>query len=220
MNTELSAQLQQMHESILRMGVLVEEALRKVLFALETRDYELAEEIVHADRRIDSMEVQIEDTCARIMATQRLKDKSLRDVFSTIKITTGLERIGDHARHIARRARVINDSQFVSTLPTIRSMTDNNIAMLQDFLTAYVESNPDQARRVAARDDEIDRLHSHLTGQLISIMRNNPQSIEDGMQLMLVARFLERFGDQITNMCEFVVYASNADHVQLNRAHE
>ena len=216
--TRLPGELHEMHESILRMGVLVEEALRKAVFALETRDFQLAETIVRDDRRIDALELKIDDQCARIIATERPEARNLRDVLTTIKITSALERIGDHARHIARRARVITDSAFVPTLPTIRNMAECSIAMLQDFLTAYVEGDAEGAREVAARDDEIDRLHRLLAEQTIAIMRSGPDKIEKGVELMLVNRFLERLGDQITNMCELVVFASNADHVELNRS--
>ena len=216
--SDLPAQIREMHESILRMGVLVEEALRKVIFALETRDFQLAEEIVRNDQRIDALEVRIDDQCNWIIATVQPEDRNLREVLTTLKFTTALERIGDHARHIARRARVITDSAFVPTLPIIRKMTENAISMLRDLLTAYVEGNADQAREVAARDDEIDRLHQQLTDQTVAIMRSDPTTIENGLELMLVNRFLERLGDQITNMCELVVFAGTADHVELNRS--
>lgn len=211
-------QIKEMHDGIIRMGVLVEEALRKVLFALETRNYRLAEEIVREDRRIDALGVQIDDRCATIIATENLVERDLRDVLTTIKITAALERIGDHARHIAGRAKAITNSAFVQTLPTIRRMTEQNIGMLQDLLTAYVESNAEQAREVASRDQEVDRLHDELTEKIISIMKQSPEYIENGLELMLVNRFLVRFGDQITNMCEMVVYACDARHVELNQS--
>lgn len=209
-------ELQELHEGILRMGVLVEEALRKVLYALETRDYDLAEEIIRADRRIDELENWIDDACMQIIVSEHPADRYLRDVLSTAKIGSALERIGDHARHIAGRARVITDSAFIRTLPLIRRMTETNIAMLHDFLTAYIEADADRAREVAARDAEIDRIHDELTDLIVGIMRRAPHTIEKGLELMLVNRFLVRFGDQVTNMCEHVVFVNNADHVQLN----
>lgn len=209
-------QINEMHDGILRMGVLVEEALRKVIFALETRDFRLAEEIVRDDRRIDALGVQIDDQCSRIIATEHPEEQDLREVVTTIKITSALERIGDHARHIAGRAKVITDSAFVQTLPMIRRMTEQNIGMLQDVLTAYVEGDADQAREVAARDACVDRLHEELTAKIVSIMKSSPDTIENGLELMLVNRFLVRFGDQITNMCELVVFARDARHVELN----
>lgn len=215
---QLPAQLHRMHESILRMGVLVEEALQKVSYALETKDYRLAEEIVHQDRRIDALAIDIDDQCVRIIEEERPEDRHLRDVVTTIKISSALERIGDHARHIAHRARFITDSAFVQTLPTIRAMTDINAAMLQDLLTAYVEADGDRAKDVAARDREVDILHQSLSDQLIRIMKETPDNVENGLELMLVNRFLARFGDQITNMCELVVFAGDARHVELNDA--
>lgn len=212
-----SAQLTELHDWILRMGVLVEEALRKALFALETKDYSLAEEVIRDDRRIDAMEREIDDRCNRIVAELRPAGRELRDVLTTIKITSTLERIGDHTRHIANRARVITDRIFVSTLPLIREMTERDIAMLHDFLTSYVEQDAERAMAAAAQDDAIDELHHRLTQRIIAILEEHPQAIEKGMDLMLVGRFLERFGDQITNMCEWVVFSDRAAHVELNQ---
>jgi phosphate transport system protein len=217
--SELSRRLHEMRESVLLMGVLIEEALQKVIFALETRDYDLADEIVRDDRRIDALEVQIDDHCTRIISTTHPDERDLRDVLTTIKLTSALERVGDHARHIARRARIITGRAFVPTLPTIRTMIELNITMLHDLLTAYVAGDADHAREIATRDDELDRLHACHVAQVATIMREGPEHIDKGLEVMLVSRSLERFGDQITNMCELVILARNAVHVELNGEH-
>lgn len=207
----------EMHDGILRMGVLVEEALQKLLFALEMKDFVLAEEVVEDDRRIDAMEVSIDDLCARIIAVEQPDARDLRDVLMTLKITSALERIGDHARHIARNARVITETTFITLLPLIRKMAEKDISMLHDFLTSYVDQDADRAMEVAARDDEVDILHAEFSEKLVEILRNYPAEVDKGLQLMLVNRFLERFGDHVTNMCEWVVFLRYADHVELNK---
>lgn len=212
----LASQLQDLHDGILRMGVLVQEALRKALFALEMRDYTLAQEIIAADATIDAMELAMDELSARIVVVHRPDAADLRELLTTAKITTALERIGDHARHIADKARIITDPLFAETMPVIREMLELDLAMLQDFLTAYVERDSAAAREVAARDDQIDALHRRLSATIVRIMRAHPESLEKGIELVLVNRFLERFGDQITNMCEWVVFTTDADHVELN----
>lgn len=212
MKTEIDA----MQQNILRMGALVDTALRKTLTALELQDYELAEQVIQEDVRIDQLQAIVEDHCAQVIATYQPAAADLRQLLVGTKLASSLERTGDHARHLARRARVASDLVFIDALPLIRHMTEIGVAMLRDSLTAYVERDDQAALAIAARDDEIDALNSELSTLLMSIIRSNPDSLENGIQLILVNRFLERLGDHVTNICEWIVFAARAEHVELN----
>jgi phosphate transport system protein len=212
----LVLQLQELHDGILRMGVLVQEGLRKALFALEMHDYDLAREVIVGDAAIDEMERSLDELTVAIVQYQHPVAVDLRELLSTAKITGAMERIGDHSRFIAEKARTITDPQFSTQLPLIRQMVEINITMLRDFLTAYVERDGIFAREIAARDDQIDVIHKELMQQLVGVMSQHPELVQKGIDLVLVNRLLERLGDQITNMCEWVVYTTDADHVELN----
>lgn len=212
----LVLQLQELHDGILRMGVLVQEGLRKALFALEMHDFDLAREVVDGDAAIDAMERSLDELTISIVQQQRPVAVDLRELLSTAKITGAMERIGDHGRFIAEKARTITDPDFSDQLPLIRQMVEINLTMLQDFLTAYVERDGVFAREIATRDDQIDVIHKELKKQLVLVMTDHPELVEKGIDVVLVNRLLERLGDQITNMCEWVVFTTDADHVELN----
>ncbi|TVR03934.1 MAG: phosphate transport system regulatory protein PhoU [Spirochaetaceae bacterium] len=217
MNRQAGGSVDRMHQDLLRMGTLVEEALRKGLSALEMKDYDLADTVVAADRNIDQMQRAVEEQCTRLIADEQPTGARLREIVTAIKIASTLERLGDHARHLARRARSITDSHYIQTLPVIREMAEIGISMLHDFLTAWVEQSPDRAIAVAARDDQLDRLHAQLMRDIMRIVQARPDTIERGVDLLFVNRFLERLGDHVTNMCEWVVFVERAEYVELNQ---
>lgn len=219
METEelLSDDLTGMNRNVLRMGVLVEEALRKSVAVFETEDFILASEVIDDDHKIDHMQALIEDQCARIIASERPTARDLRRILTAIKIAAELERMGDHARHLSKRARAVTDSAFTDVLPMIQDMAELGISMVHDGLTAFIDDDEAAAVLVAARDDEIDGLHKKVYKKILNIMRDNPELIEKGMELVLVNRFLERLGDHVTNMCESIVFSRRAEHVELNK---
>lgn len=208
--------LNELHQLILRMGTQVEEAMRKAISAVSEPSVELASEVVEGDQGIDGLQASIEDLCARIIATEQPVAGDLRDILTSMKFAADLERIGDHARHVAAAIESISDPTFAAALPNLRDMATAGTAMLHDTLTAFIEQDADSAEAVAKRDDEIDKLHHVVYEQLVSIMREKPESIPHAMHIMFINRFLERLGDHVTNMCEWVVFLKRGKHVELN----
>lgn len=211
-----SESLQALHQDILRMGTTVEEALRKAIVALSERDLALANEVIEGDARIDKMQSDIEDRGAILLATEQPVASDLREIFTSVKIVTNLERIGDHARHLARAVEQVNDPKLLSTIPQFKQLAEIGVSMVHDCLTAFVEHDADKALEVASRDDQIDGIHRTLTADLTAIVRSNPDLVDQGITLLFLARFMERLGDHVTNMCEWIVYARRGTHVELN----
>ncbi|MFW6223823.1 MAG: phosphate signaling complex protein PhoU [Spirochaetota bacterium] len=209
------SQLDKMYQDVLRMGALVEEALKKSVTALASHDYELAERVIEEDRSIDEMQVQIEDHCTELLATQQPVASDLREILTTIRIVDDLERMGDHARHLARAVGDISDETFSRVLPSIEEMAERGISMMHDSLTAFVDQDADQAVAVAERDATIDSMQKTLYGKLIDIVREHPDKADKAMNLMFMVRFLERLGDHVRSICEWVVYAKRGEHVAL-----
>ncbi len=209
------SQLDKMYQDVLRMGALVEEALKKAVTALASHDYDLAERVIEEDRNIDKLQVQIEDHCTELLATQQPVASDLREILTTIRIVDDLERMGDHARHLARAVGDISDETFVTVLPSIEEMAERGISMMHDALTAFVDQDAEQAVAVAERDAAIDRMQKALYGKLIDIVRDHPDKADKAMNLMFMVRFLERLGDHVRSVCEWVVYAKRGEHVAL-----
>lgn len=198
------------------MGTTVEEALQKAIIALSERDEALAREVIDGDARVDRMQVEIEDKGAILLATEQPVASDLREIFTAVKIVSNLERIGDHARHIAKAVMQVSDPKLLATIPRFKTLADIGVAMVHDCLTAFVEKDADKAQEVAARDDQIDEIHASLVSELTDVVRNHPAIVDQGITLLFLARFMERLGDHVTNMCEWIVYARKGKHVELN----
>jgi phosphate transport system protein len=208
-------ELDALYLRILRLGAMVEEALNKSVTALSTRDTDLAAAVVSGDDEIDA--IAIEDEVIRIIAMEQPVATDLRELITATKLVTGLERIGDHARHIARVVSSIPTEVIVTALPSIKTIAEVGTGMVHDSLTAFLEQNAELAREVAERDDRIDSIHKIPYRELIQLMTEHPEWIVHGVDLMFLNRFLERLGDHVTNMCEWVVFAKTGDHVELNK---
>lgn len=211
-------QLHEMYQEVLQMGTLVEEALQKALTAIITQDTALGEAVKAGDKDIDDLQFSLDRRCTEMIATEQPVATDLREILVAMKISSDLERIGDHARHLVRVMDKFTDEVFRETIPEFQTMTERGIEMVHDSITAYVNHDATLAREVAKRDDEIDRLHRELYRDLVDRIANNPDRVETGTALVFLNRFLERLGDHVTNMCEWIVYAKTGEHVELNKA--
>lgn len=215
--TRLNEELKDLKERILKMGALVEKALRKAVKALSTDDRTLAEEVIAGDQEVDRAHHDIEDFATRVIALEQPVATDLRELISATKLASGLERIGDHARHIARLSGRMPQPVLAAALPSIQSMAETGIRMVHDALLAFVDEDVGSAQRVADRDDEIDAEHKRLYQILVDMMTEHPEWIDHGVDLMFLNRFLERLGDHVTNMCEWVIFARTGIHEELNK---
>lgn len=215
---QFQEELHEMYQEVLQMGTLVEEALQKALTAIANHDAALGDSVKEGDREIDNLQFAIDRRCTEMIATEQPVATDLREILVAMKIASDLERIGDHARHLVRVMQTFNDEIFRDTIPQFREMTEKGIEMVHDSITAYVNHDAALAREVARRDDEIDRLHRVLYKDLVNRISTNPDRVESGTALIFLNRFLERLGDHVTNMCEWIVYAKTGEHVELNKA--
>lgn len=215
--TQLRSELGELYQKILRQGALVEEALNKAIIALSARDHDLARSVISGDAVVDRLQTEIEDEVTRLIESGRPPLADIRELLAVIKLCASLERIGDHARHMAKAVANLPEEVLAVAMPAIRDMAILGIGMVHDSLTAFVEHNPDKAREVAARDDRIDVIHKELYARLVRMMTDRPEWIAHGVDLMFLNRYLERLGDHVTNMCEWVVFSKTGVHTELNR---
>lgn len=209
--------LDQVKQIVLKMGTLVEESIRKSMRSLVEKDTQLAQRVIDDDEAINELELSIQDECVAIIATEQPVATDLRSLITDIKIATQLERMGDHARHVARTALELSDQTYMKKLIDLPQMAEIVAAMLHDVLTAYVQGNGDLAGEVAERDDQIDQLHDQVLREVMTYMMQDPSNIAQAISLLFVSRFVERLGDHVTNIAEWICYNDKGEHLELNK---
>ncbi|MEK7329757.1 MAG: phosphate signaling complex protein PhoU [Candidatus Eisenbacteria bacterium] len=210
MERHFDQELEALKDQLLRMGGRAEAVIQKAVEALKRRDPPLAREVFEDDRAIDQLEIEIEERCVRLLALRQPMATDLRFITAALKISNDLERVGDHAVNIAGSALRLAELPMLKPLVDIPRMTQMAAGMLRDALDAYVRRDAATARRLCRRDDEVDDLNRQLFRELISYMIEDPGTITRAMELILVARNLERVADLATNVAEEVVFIAEA----------
>lgn len=203
-------------QEIIKMGTLVQEAIGKAVQCLLNQDVSMANQIIEDDKHINSKEDEIEDRCTLLIAKEQPVAGDLRHIITALKIITELERMGDHAAHIAKAVIRLADEVYMKPLIDIPRMAAIGSGMIRDVLTAFIEGDVKKASEVAKRDDEIDSLHEQVSREVFTYMMENPKYIKQSSNLIFISRYLERLGDHATNICERIVYDSTGEHVELN----
>jgi phosphate transport system protein len=199
--------LERIQALMLRMGGMVETALRDAMTALEKGDLELAAQVKDADQAIDDLEEKIRGEVERLIALRSPNAGDLRTVLSILTMASTLERCGDYARNVAKRTFVLEEFQYSSSLNgTLRRMSRVVEAMLADALDAYVNRDLAKAQDVIARDLEADQIYNSLFRELLTHMMEDPRTIAPAMHLHFIAKNIERVGDHATNLSEQAIY--------------
>ena len=198
---------------ILEMGGLVEHQIASAIDALVKRDVEAASRVVAADDQIDRMEEEIDQHAIRLLATRQPMAVDLRVIAMAMKIANDLERIGDYAANIAKRCKRLVASPPIKPLFTIPRMAQIAQAMLKDVLDAFVER--DTAKAIAAwhRDDEVDEMYTSVFRELLTYMMEDPRNISPCLDLIAVAKHLERMADHATNIAEKIHYMIHGQRI-------
>lgn len=191
---------------LLTMSGEAEAALGLAVEALLERDAEKARRVIHNDRIIDNMEMEIEEQCINLLALHQPMARDLRMLTSALKISNDLERVGDHAVNIAQSAERLAAARAITPEPEIVEMARLSREMLSDALEAFIRGDAQAGREVCRRDDKVDALHKSVFRILLTHMMEDPHTIGSGMELFLVSRNLERVADLATNVGEDVVF--------------
>jgi phosphate transport system protein len=206
-----------LRENILLMGAHTENIVRKALSAIVTRDPVLAREVLNDDTVIDRLEVDIEERCLNLFALRQPVAADLRLVTAALKISNDLERIGDHGVNIAGNALRLAAQPRLRLPPEIERLGEMAISMLAETLDAFTHRDGTGARALVARDDQVDALNRLIFTDLITSMRDDPDSIPRLVEWIMVARNLERVADLATNIAEEVVFIAEARIIKHHR---
>lgn len=208
--------LEQLQREILKMGSLVEENIADAVNSLARQDLDLVQKVFDREEIIDRMELDIEETCMRLIATQQPMAKDLRKIGSAFKIITDLERMGDYSVDIAKVTKRIGAEPLIKPLIDLPRMAVLAQKMVKDALDAYVGEEQLLAVSVGDADDEVDKLHKQVINELLLLMMENPRTISQATYLLFVNRALERIADHATNIAERVIYLISGNRVELN----
>lgn len=208
--------LDAIHQDILRMGTLVEEAICNADRALSQQDLDLAHRVVAGDDTIDDLEQDIEAACVSLIALRRPLAGDLRAVTTALKVVTDLERMGDHATDIAEIALKIGAEPLIKPLIDIPRMSNMARQMVHESLDALVRRDAALARKVCQDDDPVDALYRDLYNELLVFTMHGGDTVRAGqaLSLLFVARYLERIADHATNIAEQVVYLVTGERVK------
>lgn len=208
--------LNELNKEILKMGGIIEEQIYEAVQSLANRDINLAEKVIRRDDQVDELHQIIEDKGIGLVIREQPIAKDLRTIFAGIKLVTDLERISDIAVNIARISKRMLTGEYVKPLIDIPRMANMVQNILKLALDSYVKRDVRMAESLVAMEEEIDHLYSKIFQELVVIMQENPKTVPHAVQLIMVARQLERIGDHCTNIGEMVVYLEKGERVKLN----
>jgi len=199
-------ELDQLREKLVMMASKVENLINYSIEAIRKRDATVAEAALAMDKEIDRMEIEIEEAAISLMARHQPAAGDLRFLVGAIKINNDLERIGDHGVNIAQSAALLASVPEIKVLADIPWMAGLAVSMLKDSLDSFISGDPEKAREVCSRDDQVDELKDQILQVVLTFMMENPDFISGGMTLILVARNLERIADLATDISEEAIY--------------
>lgn len=214
MNTPSSAHLAKLRETLLMMSSLADRNLNLALKSLVERDSKLAETVEAEDSQLDQLEVSVDEQVIAHMALHAPVATDCRFMLVASKISNNLERIGDQAVTIARRAKDLNGEPLLKPLIDIPRMGDIALNMLRDSITSFVDGKPELTSEIIKRDKVVDEINRQLARELTSYMMEDPGTITRALNLLLVARSLERVADHTKNIAEEVYYLYQAKDIR------
>lgn len=205
---QFDAELEAVRASVLKMGGLVEAQITDAIEALVTGNMELAERVDRNDHQVNALEVSIDEDCTRIIARRQPTASDLRIVMMVVKTITDLERIGDEAAKIARMTLSLYDSTRPSMprITEIQHVADIALGMLRNALDAFARLDLTVAARVVRQDEQVDSEFKSILRQLITFMMEDPRTISHSLDILFIAKSIERIGDHAKNMSEYVVF--------------
>lgn len=210
MKEKLTNMIEDIKKDLIFMANEVEDMLYQTLKALEKQNKKLAEAVLKMDEKVDAQEVQIEEKILSLLALQQPVAVDLRFIVGALKMNNDLERIGDHACNIANTAIKLADQPYLKPLKDIPQMGKIAREMLHDAVHSFINQNPEMARDVCARDNDVDKLHFKVIDDIIKVLHDKMDKVTQGVELIGITRDLERIADLSTNLGEEVVFMKEA----------
>ncbi|MGB0683568.1 MAG: phosphate signaling complex protein PhoU [Magnetovibrionaceae bacterium] len=197
-------ELNDLDKIIAEMGGLAEAQIADAIDALMKRDEEKAARVVASDKRLDMLEHEIDEQAIKMIALRQPMGEDLRFIVSALRCASAIERVGDYAKNVAKRAVALSNTTPIGPAKTVVRMGRIAQTMLKDVLDAYLEHDVAKADAVRERDEEVDALHTTMFRELVTYMMEDPRQITSCTHLLFVAKNIERIGDHATNIAEHI----------------
>lgn len=218
MRNRFDEEMNRLHTMMIEMGALCESSIASAVKALLENDTTNARRATQLEGEINEKEREIEALCMKLLLRQQPVAKDFRQVSSALKMITDMERIGDQAEDIAEIAMLGNVTAGDNSL-TIKEMTMAAIGMVTESINAYVDQDTDLAHKVIAADDVVDDLFDKAKREMAVMLASDPSGAEGIIDLLMVAKYLERIGDHAVNVAEWVIYAVTGTHYKDGQIH-
>ena len=211
MKNLLDKQLELLHKEVILMGSLCETAIAKSAKALLEHDMQCAQSVIETEFEIDKKERDIEELCLKILLRQQPVAKDLRKISSTLKMITDMERIGDQSRDIAEIVMMADLSAYKNN-QHIKNIANATIKMVTDIIDAYVKNDLQLCETVIQYDQVVDDLFEEIKAVVVDTVVKDKTQVENGMYILMIAKYFERIGDHATNIAEWVEFSINGKH--------
>lgn len=212
MRNKFGEQLEKLHVEMIQMGALCEDAISAAAKALMNGDEDLAQAAQEAEREIDQKEREVENLCLKLLLQQQPVAKDLREISSALKMISDLERIGDQAADIAELIRHMHLTPVSRQNKHLSKMADATKKMVTESIDAFVKKDAALATKVLADDDLVDSLFLKLRHDIIEMIAADPGCGEEAVDVLMIAKYLERIGDHATNIAEWVLFSITGTH--------
>ena len=212
----LEKRMQLLTSELAEMGSLVEKQLYNSIEAFKNKDMVLAKKVIENDDKVDELNKKIEEQCLKFMAMESPVATDLRKIFTTSKIVTDLERMADYAVDICKIAQRVELDILGEECEPVWQMVDILRKMIKRSLEAFVTGNVKEAYEICKMDDEVDILYRGLFNDILKKMAKDESIINKGAQILFASKYLERVGDHVTNICEWIIFSAKGDYVDLN----
>lgn len=206
MRVSFEQELKQLNEDLIEMGRNVADSIQQTMKAFESNDRALAMKIIQNDRAINDMERSIESQCLSLMLRQQPVAKDLRHISMALKVVTDLERIGDHAADIAELVLHLDDKKSETMIQILPNMVESIQEMLQSAIEAFIKKDILLAKKVEKQDDIIDDYFNQAKNEIVQMLRTVQGNEDKMVDLLMIAKYLERIGDHAVNVCEWTEF--------------
>jgi phosphate transport system protein len=211
MRNRFDQELKKLHDDLVQMGTFIEKTMEKTMSAFRTNDYALAREVYENDDIADELEIKVERRSLRILLSQQPVARDLRTISTALKMITDMERICDQAKNISEIVLRFEGKEFTKT-DNILQMSEKCVIMVNKSIAAFIGDSLELAGEVEKMDDEIDTLFRSIHDNMAKIVTQNPDCVEQAIDVVMMAKYLERIGDHAVNIAEWVVFNITGEH--------
>ena len=216
MREVMSKKIKLLNSELIEMSSLVEKQIYESMNALKNQDVELAKEVMKNDDKVDDFQKDIEEKCIKFMATESPLARDLRSIYTTSKIVTDLERMADYAVDICKIVPRIKGVDFSDEIAPIWELVDIINNMIKLSIEAFINGDEKAAYEICRMDDRVGAIYQGMFNIVLKKMGREEEMINQGTQILFASKYLERIGDHVTNICEWIIFSKKGNYVDLN----